>query len=63
MLWLKFCLVLAFLSEPSHCDVFTSLDHMTKLTETSTGLIKYLRSLIEYQRAKIQEAEKLDLIK
>ena len=57
----KFALFLALFfiaGKLAHTDVFTSLEHMSKLTDTGVEVTKYLKSIIDYQRQKLVQAEK-----
>jgi hypothetical protein len=51
--------IIIFVPYNIRCDLYTSLGQMTKLVETQHQLTNLLRSFIEHQTRKIEEAKEL----
>lgn len=47
-----------FIFGKAESDVFTSLEHMGKLAETGVEVTKYLKTIIDFQREKLSQAER-----
>lgn len=47
-----------FIFGKAESDVFTSLEHMGKLSETGVEVTKYLKTIIDFQREKLSQAER-----